>query len=65
VGVLVRVDLPACRVRFVMRRGAYAVGGGTVEQRFDGDGVTVHDVRVPVKANSEATVDITPSRPGK
>ena len=52
------VEFPACRVRFVMTPGTYTVTGGIVEQAIKGDKATVYDVRLPVAANSKATVTI-------
>ena len=51
---------PTCHVRFVMKRGSYAVSGGRVEQSYNADKVTVCDVRVPVAAHGKATVSIAP-----
>lgn len=54
------VDLPACRVRFVMpknKRG-YRVTGGEIDQTIETDRLTIVDVRTAVKAGSEQVVRI-------
>ncbi len=53
------VGFPEARVRFVMPKGVYyTVSKGSVEQQFDGDSVTVVDVRVSAKANSTTLINI-------
>jgi len=52
------VDLPHCRIRFIMKKGTYTIDRGCIEQILHADKVTVVDVRVPVKANARETVAI-------
>ena len=49
---------PECKVRFVMKPGAYSVTGGKVEQVIKSDKNIVYDVRVPVAAKAKAVVTI-------
>ncbi|MDR1864800.1 MAG: metallophosphoesterase [Bacteroidales bacterium] len=53
------VDLPACRVRFVMARGKYRVFGGTVRQVMETERCSVIDVDMDVNARSVQRVRIT------
>ena len=52
------VDLPGCRVRFVMKKGTYRVSNGSVSQVVDTDTQTIIDVRTDVKANGQQTVAV-------
>jgi len=52
------VDLPDCHVRFVLKKGNYAVQNGTVRQVVDTDRLTIIDVRVPVKADDRQVVTV-------
>ncbi|NLP09651.1 hypothetical protein GX408_04550 [bacterium] len=52
------VDLPHCRIRFIMKKGAYAIDRGCIEQVTHTDQVTTVDVRIAVKANARETVAI-------
>jgi predicted phosphodiesterase len=56
------VDLPDCRVRFVMMKEDYAVSGGVIHQIIEHDEFTVVDVRVDVPENKQAEVSIRPVR---
>ncbi len=48
------------KIRFIMPKGFYyTINKGSVEQQFQGDDVTVVDVRVPLKSNSTTTINIT------
>ena len=56
------VGFPRARVRFIMPKGtSYGVSTGTVEQAFEGDLVSVVDVRVSIKANSTTSIEIKSS----
>jgi len=52
------VDLPHCRIRFIMKKGTYTIDRGCIEQVMHTDNATIVDVRVPVKANGRETVAI-------
>jgi len=52
------VDLPGCRVRFVMIKGKYVVTGGKVNQVIQSEKYTVVDVNVDMKAKGEQKVMI-------
>lgn len=53
------VGFPEAKVRFIMPKGFYyTVSKGSIEQQFDGDSVTVVDVRLSVKANKTQSIDI-------
>ncbi|WP_256009846.1 metallophosphoesterase family protein [Desertivirga xinjiangensis] len=54
-------DLPFCKVRFVMRKGKYAVKEGSIIQSVDTDKFTIVDVSVQVGRKSEKTVKILPA----
>ena len=53
------VDLPKCKIRFVMKKGEYQVEGGTINQVIQTDKMTVVDVYSNVNANSEKPVLIS------
>jgi len=52
------VDLEQCRIRFVMKKGDYAVTGATIEQVIENSRVTVVDVRASVASNAQTVVFI-------
>jgi 3',5'-cyclic AMP phosphodiesterase CpdA len=51
-------NLPGCQVRFVMKKGKYAVSGGTVRQVFNSGSRTIVDVRADVNKLSSKKVTI-------
>ncbi len=54
------VNFSEGKIRFIMPKGFYyTIDKGSVEQQFQGDDVTVVDVRVPLKSNSTTTINIT------
>lgn len=58
------IPFPRIKVRFVMRKGAYQVANGTVEQVIENDTATVVDVRAAVGAKAASTVKISQSVTG-
>ncbi len=52
------VDLPGCRIRFVMKKGTYSVNKGSVSQMVDTDTYTIIDVRADAKANGQQTITL-------
>jgi len=52
------VKLPACRVRFVMKKGNYTVTGGRINQQFNSGKLTIVDVDADVNARSNKTIGI-------
>lgn len=52
------VDLPKCKVRFVMKKGEYEVSGGTIHQVIQTDNLSVVDVYTNVDSNDIAIVNI-------
>ena len=52
------VDLPGCRVRFVMKKGVYAVTGGRVRQQFTSGAWSIVDVDTDVKALAEQKINL-------
>ena len=53
------IDFPEAKVRFIMPKGFYyTLSKGSVEQQFQGDDVTVVDVRIALKANRTAAIKI-------
>ena len=52
------IDLPECKVRFVMKKGNYRLEGGKIRQIIETDKMTVVDVFVDVDSNSEKSVKI-------
>ncbi len=52
------VDLPACKIRFVMKKGEYVVGNGSVEQVQQTDQMTIIDVRTLINSGEKKTVTI-------
>jgi predicted MPP superfamily phosphohydrolase len=52
------VDLPRCKVRFVMKKGNYQVEGGKVHQLIQTEKLTVVDVYTEVEPNYEKIVRI-------
>ena len=54
------VGFPEGKIRFIMPKGFYyTINRGSIEQQFQGDDVTVVDVRVPLKANSTTVINIS------
>jgi predicted phosphodiesterase len=53
-------QISGARVRFVLKKGSYAVTGGVVEQTLENDTVSVHDVTVDLPPRSTTTVSIRP-----
>jgi len=56
------VDLPGCRVRFVMKKGEYSVTGGTIRQSVHSGKFTVVDVSADVDSMGSREVRIFPVR---
>jgi hypothetical protein len=56
------VDLPGCRVRFIMPKSenGYRVSGGEIFQTIENDSLTVVDVSVDLPAESSETIEIEP-----
>ncbi len=52
--------LTGARVRFVMKKGSYAVTAGLIEQTLENDSVSVLDVSVDLPPRSTTTVSIGP-----
>jgi len=52
------VDLPECKVRFVMKKGHYSLEGGTISQIIDTGNITIVDVSATVGSDSEKKVMI-------
>lgn len=52
------VDLPNCKIRFVMKKGKYKVTGGRIQQIVNSGTLTIVDVRTDVKVNSSSSVTI-------
>lgn len=52
------VDLPGCRIRFVMKKGTYRVSNRSVSQVVDTDTCTIIDVRADAKANGQQTITL-------
>lgn len=54
------IGFPEAKARFLMPKGFYyAINKGSVEQQFQGNDVTVVDVRVPLGANSSTVINIS------
>ncbi|WP_431291570.1 metallophosphoesterase family protein [Pedobacter sp. P26] len=58
IGNKLPVELPGCRVRFVMKKGAYLVSGGRVFQQFNNGKLTIVDVDADVNAGTVKKVSI-------
>ena len=58
------IDLPKCKIRFVMKKGNYKVSGGTIHQVFQTDSLSIIDVYTEVLANSDKKVNIYRSNQG-
>jgi len=54
------VDLPGCRIRFVMKKDNYRVSGGEVRQTFHSGNLTIVDVNADVDVNESKVVRIFP-----
>ena len=52
------VDLPKCKIRFVMKKGNYIVSGGTIQQVIQTDYLSVVDVYTDVNSNTIRQVRI-------
>lgn len=52
------IDLPKCKIRFVMKKGNYKVSGGTIHQVIQTDSLSIIDVYTEVLANSDKKVNI-------
>lgn len=57
---LFSVNLPKCKIRFVMEKGEYKVEGGEIYQTIEKTGYSIIDVHTDVKANNRVVVNITP-----
>ncbi len=53
------IDLPSCKVRFVMPKGKYKVSEGTVFQTIESGKYSIVDVCVNVKADSKQKIQIS------
>jgi predicted MPP superfamily phosphohydrolase len=56
------IDLPQCKVRFIMKKGNYNVEGGTIRQVIHTESQTIVDVGAYVASDSERKVKISPSK---
>jgi hypothetical protein len=57
------VGFPDGKIRFVMPKGFYyTINRGSIEQQFDGDDVTVVDVRIPFKSSRSTEVRISQTK---
>lgn len=52
------VDLPKCKIRFVMQKGVYCVSSGRIEQMIETEKSSIIDVRVDVCSKSTQEVEI-------
>lgn len=52
------VDLPGCKIRFVMQKGQYEVSGGMIQQVIETADKTVVDVYADVNSNDHQVVHI-------
>ena len=52
------VDLPNCKIRFLMKKGLYEVTGGEIIQTFDNERYSIIDVSVVVNSNEEKIVRV-------
>ncbi|WP_316810749.1 metallophosphoesterase [Pedobacter heparinus] len=55
-------NLPGCRIRFVMKKGHYAVTGGRIRQAFDSGKFSIVDVDTDVNAVTSKKVSIKPGK---
>jgi hypothetical protein len=53
-------DFFGCKIRFVMKKGAYVINNGTLQQVIENDSVSVYDVKVSVDGNDTKSVTIKP-----
>lgn len=53
------IDLPACHIRFVMKKGKYKINGGEIYQIIESGPFSIVDVRVDVGTKEPAKVIIT------
>jgi predicted MPP superfamily phosphohydrolase len=53
-------DMPGCKIRFIMKKGAFEVLGGTIIQIFHTDNFSILDVLADVRSNEQAEVEILP-----
>jgi len=56
------VDLPNCRVRFIMKKGNYQISTGEIRQVVDTEKFTVIDVSVNVKTQSSLIIEVVPKK---
>lgn len=56
------IDLPNCRVRFVMKKGKYRISSGEVRQVVDTETYTVIDVSANVKTQSSLVIEVLPEK---
>ncbi len=56
------VDLPNCRVRFVMKKGKYRISSGEIRQVVNTEAFTVIDVSVNLKTKSSQVVEVLPEK---
>ena len=53
------IDLPACKIRFIMKEGNYSVTGGIISQVMEAGKVSIVDVQTDVGAGKREIIKIT------
>jgi predicted MPP superfamily phosphohydrolase len=52
------IDLPGCKIRFIMKKGNYDVSGGIISQVIEAGKFSIVDVKLDVDSDRQAIVDI-------
>ena len=52
------IDLPGCKIRFIMRKGNYHVSGGIISQIIEAEKFSIVDVRLDVSSDQKEIVEI-------
>jgi hypothetical protein len=52
------IDLPACKIRFIMKKGNYNVTGGIISQVIEAGKVSIVDVQTDVGSGKSETIEI-------
>ena len=56
------VNLPKCKIRFMMKKGDYEVSGGSIYQTIENNSFSIVDVNTKVEANTTQKVKIYQSK---
>ena len=53
------IDLPGCKIRFIMKKGNYNVSGGIISQVIEAGKFSILDVQIDVSSEKREIIEIT------